>query len=197
MTSPWRDLRSLENSQSQPTLLQAPFAKITTALFVRTPWLQITKSEQSPPTAPRYRAPASSTHTAPRKAHVMLTQGKCFGTSCPLQRQMKCIVLHSVHSPSYGATPISISLLLPNRDCWAHWSTQRFCDTCWRVASVQNSHHLWLIPDLTQRLRDLCLCFTYHHRALNTREICVSIKVRIKWTFLPTGSDPSDKLYLS
>lgn len=52
-----------------------------------------------------------STHTAPMKAHAMLTKGNCFETFCPLQRQMKCITLPSVHYPGCSVTPISLSLL--------------------------------------------------------------------------------------
>lgn len=39
MRSPEENLRSLENSQSRPILLKAPFAKIIIVLSVRTPWL--------------------------------------------------------------------------------------------------------------------------------------------------------------
>lgn len=35
---------------------------------------------------------ATLTHTALMKAHVMFMKGKCFDASCPLQREMKCIM---------------------------------------------------------------------------------------------------------
>lgn len=56
------------------------------------------------------------THTASREEHGMLTKGKCFSPVCPLQTLMKCIMLQSVHYPSYSATPLSKVCFILNGD---------------------------------------------------------------------------------
>lgn len=117
-----------------------------------------------------------STHTALMKAHVMLTKGKCFDTFCLLQRQMKCIMLQSVHYPGYGATPISISLLYTKQRLQ---SPLIHPTVLWHL--LQTSFSIKFTTPVIDTWSDteietdvLSHCFTYHCWALNTREICKS-----------------------